>query len=50
LVDKPRPGQPEKYNERHFAEIIAQACTKPPEGRKRWSLAMLCEELKKRRL
>lgn len=48
LVDKPRSGQPEKYNERHAAEIIALACTKPPEGRKRWSLSLLCEELRKR--
>lgn len=49
LVDKPRSGQPEKYNERHAAEIIALACTKPPEGRKRWSLSLLCEELRKRK-
>jgi putative transposase len=48
LVDKPRTGQPEKYSEKHKAEIIAQACTKPPEGRKRWSLALLCEELRKK--
>lgn len=46
LFDKTRSGQPEKYNEKHVAEIIAQACTKPPEGRKRWSLALLCEELR----
>jgi putative transposase len=48
LVDKPRPGQPEKYSEKHKAEIIAQACTQPPEGRSRWSLELLCEELKKK--
>ena len=36
LVDKPRSGQPEKYGEKHIAEIIAQACTQPPEGRKIW--------------
>lgn len=48
LVDKPRSGQPEKYTERHVAEIIAQACTKPPEGRKRWSLSLLCEVLRKK--
>lgn len=48
LLDKPRPGQPEKYNEKHVAEIIAQACTKPPEGRNRWSLALLREELRKK--
>lgn len=48
LVDKPRSGQPEKYSRKHIAEIIAQACTKPPEGRKRWSLALLCEEMRKK--
>jgi putative transposase len=48
LVDKPRSGQPEKYSERHVAEIIAQACTQPPEGRKRWSLALLCEEMRQK--
>jgi putative transposase len=48
LVDKPRSGQPEKYSEKHIAEIIAQACTHPPEGRQRWSLALLCEELRKK--
>jgi putative transposase len=45
-VDKSRPGQPEKYSEKHIAEIIAHACTQPPEGRNRWSLALLCEELR----
>jgi hypothetical protein len=30
-------------------EIIAQACTKPPEGRKRWSLTLLAEELRKKK-
>lgn len=48
LVDKPRLGQPKKYRERHEAEIIAQACTKPPDGSKRWSLTLLTEEMKKR--
>ena len=48
LVDKPRSGQPEKYTERHATEIIAQACTKPPAGRKRWTLVLLTEELRKK--
>ena len=47
LVDKPRSGQPRKYTERHEAEIIAQACARPPEGRARWSIMLLTEELKK---
>lgn len=48
LVDKPRPGQPKKYTEKHKAEIIAQACARPPEGRARWTIVLLTEELRKR--
>ena len=48
LRDKPRSGQPKKYTERHEAEIIAQACTKSPDGRKRWSLTLLTEEMRKK--
>ena len=47
LKDKPRTGQPKKYKDRHEAEVIAFACTKPPPGRKKWSLVLLAEELKK---
>jgi transposase len=49
LQDKPRPGQPKKYTKRHEAEIIALACTKSPDGRKRWSLTLLTEELRKKK-
>lgn len=49
LAEKPRPGQPKKYTERQQAEIIAQACANPPEGRKRWSLVLLTEELQKKK-
>jgi transposase len=48
LTDKPRSGQPKKYSERHEPEIIAQACIKPPEGYKRWSLTLLTEEMRKK--
>ena len=48
LTDKPRSGQPKKYGERHEPEIIAQACIKPPEGYKRWSLTLLTEEMRKK--
>ena len=48
LTDKPRPGQPKKYTERHEAEIIVQACTKSPDGSKRWSLTLLTEEMRKK--
>jgi transposase len=48
LKERPRSGQPKKYSKRHEVEILAQACTKPPEGRKRWSLTLLTEELRKK--
>ena len=48
LAEKPRSGQPEKYTEKHEAEIIAQACTESPDGRKRWTLALLTEEMRKK--
>ena len=48
LTEKPRSDQPPKYTKRHEAEIIAQACTKSPDDRKRWSLTLLTEEMKKK--
>ncbi|KXA89144.1 transposase [candidate division MSBL1 archaeon SCGC-AAA259B11] len=48
LKDKPRPGQPKKWTEEDEAEIIATACTSPPEGRKRWTIRLLRDELQKK--
>jgi putative transposase len=48
LAEKPRSGQPKKYTEKHEAEIIAQACTESPDGRKRWTLELLAEEMRKK--
>lgn len=48
LLDKPRPGQPIKYTEKHVAEVIALACSSSPDGSKRWSLSLLTEELRKK--
>lgn len=47
LEERPRSGQPKKYTKKHEAEIIAQACTKAPKGRKRWTVRLLSKELKK---
>lgn len=49
LEEKPRDGQPPKYKEKHKAEIIAEACTSPPKGRKRWTIRLLTKELKKKK-
>ncbi len=48
LTEKLRPGQPKKYAEKHVAEIIVQACTKSPDGSKKWSLTLLTEEMRKK--
>jgi transposase len=48
LAEKPRSGQPKKYLEKHEAEVIAQACTESPDGRKRWTLELLTEEMRKK--
>jgi len=45
LKDKPRSGQPIKYDERKKAEIIALACSNPPKGRKRWTIRLLVDEM-----
>lgn len=49
LEEKPRPGQPKKYTEKGEVEIIAVACTDPPKGRKRWTIRLLTDELKKKK-
>lgn len=49
LTERERSGQPVKYKIKEKAEIIAYACTTPPEGRKRWSVRLLAEELKKKK-
>lgn len=45
LQEKERSGQPRKYGSRQEAEIIALACSDPPQGRSRWSLELLTERL-----
>lgn len=47
LTERNRPGQPVKYDKKKKAEIIAYACTTPPEGRKRWTVRLLAEEMNK---
>lgn len=49
LEDKPRSGQPRKYTDKHEAEIIAEACTSPPKGKKRWTVRLIAETLGKKR-
>jgi len=47
LQEDVRPGQPKKYKQTQQAEVIALACSDPPEGRHRWTLELLAKESKK---
>ena len=45
LNEKERPGQPKRFNGKQMAKITAVACSKPPEGRARWSLRLLADRV-----
>ncbi len=49
LQEKERSGQPKKYGVKQEAEIIALACSDPPEGRARWSLELLTGKLSRQK-
>ena len=42
LYDKPRSGAPTQFTPRQQQQLVALACTEPPEGRARWTLELLC--------
>lgn len=44
LNERPRPGQPPKFDGKHRAKITALACSKVPKGRSRWTLRLLAEK------
>ena len=48
LNDIPRSGQPKKYGVKEETDIIALACTDPPDGRKRWTIRLLAENLREK--
>jgi transposase len=48
INDKPRSGQPKKYGVVEETEIIALACTDPPEGNKRWTVRLLAKTLREK--
>jgi transposase len=45
IEEKPRTGQPKKIDGRGEAFLIAKACSAPPEGRTRWTIRLLEENL-----
>ena len=48
LYDAPRSGAPATFTPRQQQQVVALACTDPPEGRARWTLELLCEHAVKR--
>ena len=47
LNERSRPGQVRKLGVKQEAYLIALACSKPPEGRARWTLRLLADKLVK---
>lgn len=45
LHERPRPGHGRKLCGREEAQLIALACSKAPQGRRRWSLRLLADRL-----
>lgn len=43
LHDEPRPGKPKQYRPDAEAQVTALACSTPPTGARRWSVALLTE-------
>jgi transposase len=45
INELPRPGAPKKFTGRQRAKITAMACSKPPEGRSRWTLRLIADRV-----
>lgn len=43
LHDIARPGKPQRYRAEAQAQVAALACSSPPPGAKRWSVALLTQ-------
>lgn len=49
IIDKPRPGQPRKTDDKDDAFIIATACSESPVGAHHWTLDLLQEEFESKK-
>jgi putative transposase len=45
LREQPRPGARPKLGPKEQAFVVALACTKPPEGRHRWTMQLLADRV-----
>lgn len=43
LYERPRSGRPTEYGDKAEAELVALACSEPPQGYSQWSLALLTQ-------
>ena len=43
LHDVERPGQPKRYRAPEEAQVAALACSTPPQGARRWTIALLTQ-------
>jgi len=45
LSEEARPGARRKFSDKEAALLVATACSAPPEGRARWTLELLADEM-----
>ena len=45
IDERPRPGRAPTLNEKAEARLIAEACSRAPEGRERWTLELLADRV-----
>jgi len=50
MKEAPRPGKTRALNKKQETMIIAMVCSSPPEGRARWTVRLIAEEVKKRKI
>jgi len=50
LYEKQRPGAAELLDDSQKQRLIAMVCSRPPEGRARWTVRLVAEEAVKRKL
>src|SRR6266446_2784007 len=50
LYERPRPGKAALLDAQHRQRIVALVCGPPPEGRARWTVRLLTEEVVQRKL
>ncbi len=50
LRERPRPGARPKLSPKQQAFVVALACTRPPEGRARWTMQLLADRVVELRL